>query len=158
MIEEIEFEIPREHNKYRFTIESDDHFVCLDLILRHPDFLPKNPQQNLAQIISREEFFEDLNNFLEKIIVSVRKVDADFLQTVLVAICDSHIGKFGRLWYNDLLIYADLYITIDRAIFNRTIDQYRSLYQQGVYKVLNKFPKKVLFPSPMGGSYTWDEV
>lgn len=158
MIEEIRFEIKREHRIYNFTIESDEQFVCLDQTLRHPDFLPQNPMQHMNLMISRQEFFEDLNAFLRKVVLSVQKVETGFLQRILVDICRDHISKFGRLWYNDLLMYADLYITIDKAIFKRQIQQYHNLYRVGVYRVLNEFPKNVLFPSPMGGSYSWDDV
>lgn len=158
MIEEIKFEIPREHREYSFTIESDEQFVYLDPTLRHPDFMPQNPMQNMGLIISRQDYFEDLNNFLKKVIISNRVIDPEFIQSVLVDICKEHINKFGRLWYNDLIIYTDLYIAIEKAIFKHSLQQSQNLYRLSIYKVLNKFPTKILFPSPMGGHYSWADV
>lgn len=57
MIEEIEFKIPREHQTFSFTIESDEQCVCLDQTLRHLDFLPQNPMQSMSLIIARQDFF-----------------------------------------------------------------------------------------------------
>lgn len=157
MIEEIQFFIAKDHYTYSFDIESDEQFVCLDQSLRPSEF--SYQLQDLTQIISKQDFHNDLKSFLRKLNTSPKNVDTELIQEVFIEICEEHIRRFGRLWYSDLLIYADLYINIDRAIYHRNEVQYKLLYKKGVNKVLEKFSKKIYFPNPMENSYlTWEDI
>lgn len=156
MIEEIQFYIPKEKFTYSFEIEADDQFVVLDQSLRHPEFAPS--MHAMIQMYSKQEFHKDIDFFLRRLRIHVGELDTDSIQKAFVEICDDHIRKYGRLFYNDLLIYADLYINIDRAIYHRNTAQYQLLYRKGVYAVLTKFSDKILCQNNFGRGYiTWAE-
>ena len=156
MIEEIQFYIPNDNFTYSFEIESDDQFVIMDQSLRHPDFT--HPINDMLQFVPKQEFHQDLNYFLRRLIIANREIDTDLIQKVFVEICENHIDRHGRLFYDDMLIYADLYINIDRAIYHRNQVQYQHLYKKGVSKVLNTFPNQILLKNPFGiGCITWAE-
>ena len=157
MIEEIQFYIRKDHFTYKFEIESDEQFVFLDQSLRHPEF--SHPIYAMTPLVQKKEFYEDLNFFLKRLIIPIGEIDTEFIQSAFMDICIEHIYKHGRMFFYDLLIYADLYINIDRAIYNRDSAQYQLLYRQGVYKVMDKFPQKVLFQNPFGRDcITWAEM
>ena len=156
MIETIQFYIPKDKFTYSFEIETDDQFVFLDQSLRHPDF--SHPMHAMTQLLQKQEFHHDLNFFLRRLNIHVGEIDTDSIQKAFIEICEDHIRRHGRLFYVDLLIYADLYINVDRAIYHRNQAQYQLLYRKGVYIVLNKFPNQILFQNPFGrGCITWAE-
>ena len=157
MIEQIKFYIPQDQFTYTLEFETDGQFVFLDQSLRYPDF--SNPVGALTQLIPKQEFNQDLNFFLDRLISSNKEVDTEYIQQIFVDICYDHIVRLGRLFYFDLLTYADLYINIDRAIYHRNKIQYQLLYRDSVYLILNKYPTKILIQKSLFGNriITWAE-
>lgn len=160
MRQEIRFYIPRDHFTYTFEVEDDGQFIYMDQSLRYHDFTEYVQNTVQSNLIAKGEFYEDLNKYLRKLIVSVREVTTEFIQDVCIEMCKDHISEIGRLWFNDLLYYADLYINIDRAIYHRNTAQYKLLYKDTLNKIISKFPSKVLFPNPFfgKGGLTLDQV
>ena len=112
----------------------------------------------MTQLLTKREFHQDLNYFLRRLITQAEEIDTNSIQKVFIEICEDHINRHGRLFYFDLLLYADLYINIDRAIYHRNHAQYQLIYKRGVHQVLNKFPNQILFQNPFGRGYTtWTE-
>ena len=157
MIEQIKFYIPQDKFTYTLEFETDGQFVFLDQSLRYPDF--SNPVGALTQLISKQEFNQDLNFFLDRLISSNKEVDTEYIQQIFVDMCLDHIVRLGRLFYFDLLTYADLYINIDRAIYHRNKIQYQLLYRDSVYLILNKYPTRILIQKSLLGNriITWAE-
>ncbi len=160
MIQEIQFYIPRDKYTYTFEVEDDGQFIYMDQSLRYHDFTEYLQNTIQSGLIAKEEFNNDLNKYLRKLIVSVKEVTTELIQDVFIEMCENHIRDIGRLWFNDLLYYADMYINIDRAIYHRNTAQYKLLYKESVNKIIYKFPSKVLFPNPFfgKGGLTLDEI
>ena len=132
----------------------------MDQSLRCHDFTEYIQNTTQLIFITKEEFYNDLNKYLRKLIISVREVTTEFIQDIFIEMCEDHIKQIGRLWFNDLLFYADMYINIDRAIYHRNTAQYKQLYKDAVNNALTKFSSKIIFPSLYGGraGVTLDEL
>ena len=153
---EFNFFIPAENYTYSFTlplyrtIEGDEVDASG---LRHPDFKSKISTGILRTV---SEFKEDLDDFVNRLVAKNATITGKMLIETLTSVCRSHIAKFGRLLYVDLLMYVDVYIYVDYAIFSASEDVYHNLYKVALYTILEAFPNEVMFQSRLGGGlYSW---
>ncbi len=171
-MKEFSFYIPAENYTYTFSLPSKimgRELYVETAGLRHPEFCIKNNAagsfSSLQQAIAKEEMWQafdefqnDLNIFIDKIISNNKEITHELLNMALLSICKDHINRCGRLLYFDLLGYVDLATFIDKAIYSGTDESYHSFYRYSVYSVLNTFPQKVWFQNPLGGFYSWADV
>lgn len=152
------FFIPAEDFTYSFVLPSKTmngaEFVNT-AGLRHPDFLTKTNAARIGLTVSDaivgeecwqeyKTFANDLQSIVNKIVAMNMEVTYECLQDAFLHICDDHINRFGRLFYHDLLSYADLATYVSMAIYDAPTDAYHSFYKNAVYNVMNTFPTKVL--------------
>ena len=156
------FYVPSENFTYSFELPSkiiggQEHVETAGL--RHPDFRNKNSLIASEEVWQQlEEFKTDFNLFVSKIIASGELVTNKLIDSVMYNICAEHIKKFGRLMYVDLLGYADLSTFINKAVFEGPLWSYHSHFRLSVYKILDAFPRNVLFQGPLGTLYSWEDV
>lgn len=124
--------------------------------LRHPDFSTKETasfmgMMSLSHAIMKDEcwheyndFTNDLQSFVNKIVAMNEEVTYECLQNALLQVCSDHIRRFNRLFYHDLLGYADLATYVSMAIYNLPTEAYHSFYKDAVDRVMNAYPTKVL--------------
>lgn len=153
------FYIPAENYTFSFNLPSRTmngvEFVNT-AGLRHPDFSTKKNAalmglNSFSNAIMEDqnwyeynEFANDLKALVNKIVVTNEEVTYESLQDAFLQICDNHIRRFNRLFFHDLLGYADLATYVGMAIYDLPTDAYHSFYKEAVYRVMNVYPSKVL--------------
>ena len=152
------FFIPAENFTYSFVLPSRTmngaEFVNT-AGLRHPDFSTKRNAARLGLSFSDafvgeecwqeyKEFTNDLHAFVNEIVATNMEITYECLQNAFLQICNKHINRFGRLFYHDLLSYADLATYVSMAIYELPTEEHHSFYKNAVYNAMNTFPTKVL--------------
>lgn len=152
------FYIPAEKYTYSFvlpakTIQGAEYVNTAGL--RHPEFSTKRNAASIGLPFSDafigeecwqeyKAFSIDLQSIVNKIVAMNKKVTCECLQDAFLQICNDHINRFGRLFYHDLLSYADLATYVSMAIYDLPTEEYHSFYKNAVYNATNTFPTKVL--------------
>lgn len=158
-----DFHISAEQYTYSFFVENiiDNDTECVVTSeLRLPKF--KGPQYYVMGVdenhVTLNDFQEDFHYMVNYLENARSLIELPLLREALFAICKHHINRFNRLLFPDLLYYVDLYTIIYKAVFDAPLDSYMHIHEAGVYRVLEKYPKDVLFRGPWGKYYSWADM
>lgn len=143
--------IPSEGKTCEFSLPTQivggRQYVLLNLNLRHPNYQFSSSSSPIVGRFNLQEindFRTDLSRFVSAYDnLPYGPATVESLVGILVSVCGEHIRKFGRLFYNDLLLYADVYAQMF-YVLSENIEYTRELYGASIDAVKEAYSTKIL--------------